>query len=262
VSGFLLAAAAVLLWPRPRAVARLRGRRAPVLRAARQADPPDAVLAGAAAALAGVLAGSLLVAALAAVVGAAAARAYRVRRRELRTEELLGRLTDGLAALAADLRSGRPVEVAARAAAEACADEQSGRLLTAALLGSPGADRGGRPGPGGPLQPALDRIAAGAALSTRTGCSLAAVTTAVEEDLRARSRVRRELRTAVAGPLAGARVLAGLPVLGLAMGHGVGADPWRVLTTTGTGQVLLVAGVGLELAGLAWSRAITERAVR
>jgi tight adherence protein B len=46
------------------------------------------------------------------------------------------------------------------------------------------------------------------------------------------------------------------------MGSGVGADPWQVLTTTGTGQVLLVAGVGLELAGLTWSRRLVQRALR
>jgi tight adherence protein B len=57
-------------------------------------------------------------------------------------------------------------------------------------------------------------------------------------------------------------LLAGLPVLGLAMGSGVGADPWRVLTTTSTGQVLLVVGVALELAGVAWSGRLVRRAVR
>jgi tight adherence protein B len=46
------------------------------------------------------------------------------------------------------------------------------------------------------------------------------------------------------------------------MGGGVGADPWRVLTTTGTGQLLLVAGVGLEVAGLVWSARLVRRAVR
>jgi tight adherence protein B len=45
------------------------------------------------------------------------------------------------------------------------------------------------------------------------------------------------------------------------MGHGVGADPWSVLTRTGTGQILLVAGVALEAAGLAWSRRLVARAV-
>jgi tight adherence protein B len=62
--------------------------------------------------------------------------------------------------------------------------------------------------------------------------------------------------------MASAAVLAALPLLGLAMGTGVGADPWRVLTTTGPGRVLLVAGVLLELCGLAWSRRLVHRAVR
>jgi tight adherence protein B len=109
---------------------------------------------------------------------------------------------------------------------------------------------------------ALRRISAAVRLSVRTGCSLAAVLGAVEDDLRARRRSRQELRAATAGPDASATVLAGLPALGLAMGSGVGADPWHVLTATGTGQVLLVAGVALELAGLAWARRLVRRALR
>jgi tight adherence protein B len=85
---------------------------------------------------------------------------------------------------------------------------------------------------------------------------------AVEDDLRARHRLRLELRSAIAAPEASAALLAGLPLLGLAMGNGVGADPWGVLTGTGVGQILLVAGVGLEAAGLAWSRRLVARALR
>jgi tight adherence protein B len=55
-------------------------------------------------------------------------------------------------------------------------------------------------------------------------------------------------------------VLAGLPVLGLLMGSGVGARPWSVLTTTAAGQVLLVVGVLLELAGIAWTGRLARRA--
>ena len=106
------------------------------------------------------------------------------------------------------------------------------------------------------------RVAAAARLSARTGCSLAAVVDAVEDDLRARSRQRLELHSATAGSRASAALLAGLPVLGLVMGGGVGADPWHVLTTTPTGQVLLVAGVGLEVTGLAWSARLVSRAAR
>jgi tight adherence protein B len=98
-------------------------------------------------------------------------------------------------------------------------------------------------------------------LSERTGCSLAAVVAAVEDDLRARRRQRQELRSVTAGPRASAALLAGLPLLALAMGSGIGADPWAVLTTTGAGQLLLVLGVALEGVGLAWSARLVRRAV-
>ena len=113
-----------------------------------------------------------------------------------------------------------------------------------------------------PTDPALARIAAAVQLSGRTGCSLAAVAGAVEDDLRARHRQRAELRAATAAPRASAALLAALPLVGLAMGSGIGADPWGVLTGTATGQVLLVAGVALEAAGLTWSRRLVARAVR
>jgi tight adherence protein B len=118
---------------------------------------------------------------------------------------------------------------------------------------------GARPGP---ESAALQRLAAAVRLSTRTGASLADVVTALEDDLRARERHAMELRSAVAGPRASALLLAGLPVLGLAMGSGVGADPWHVLTRTGTGQVLLVAGVALEVAGVVWSHRLVARVTR
>ena len=123
-------------------------------------------------------------------------------------------------------------------------------------------EAGGESGGSGRLGDALARIAAAVRLSGRTGCSLAAVAGAVEDDLRARHRLRQELRTATAAPQASAALLAGLPVLGLVMGHGIGADPWGVLTGTGAGQFLLVAGVVLEGTGLAWSRRLVTRALR
>ena len=108
------------------------------------------------------------------------------------------------------------------------------------------------------LTGALGRITA-VQLSQRTGCSLAAVAGAVEDDLEARRRRRAGTPRRGRRPKASALLLAGLPVLGLAMGSGVGADPWGVLTTTGAGQVLLVAGVALELAGLAWTGRLVRR---
>ncbi|MCW2637137.1 MAG: hypothetical protein JWQ99_3504 [Blastococcus sp.] len=266
MTGALLAAAtAVLLWPGPGSRSRLAARAGRAF--ARRRPDVDALpvpaLAGAAAAAAGAVVSTALVAALGAVLATVAARTWLARRRTERLGAALSSLTEGLGALAAELRSGRSLAAATEAAVVACADQRCGRALAMAVRapGSSSADAGA-----GSDQRILDEafrsVSAAVLLSTRTGCSLAGVLSAVEDDLRARRRQREDLRAATAGPGASAMVLAGLPALGLAMGSGVGADPWRVLTTTGTGQLLLVAGVALELAGLAWSRRLIQRAVR
>ncbi|HEV7187490.1 MAG TPA: pilus assembly protein TadB [Blastococcus sp.] len=221
-----------------------------------QALPPPAVAA--IAALCGALVGTPLVAVLGAGAGFLGARWLRSARADRRADVRLRSLADGLGALAADLRSGRSVAAAIGAAADACADDECGRGLTTALR-APGAPVAGDADP--VLREAFVRIGAAGTLSARTGCSLAAVAAAVEDDLRARSRLRLELRAATAAPRASAALLAGLPVLGLAMGTGIGAGPWSVLTGTSVGQALLVAGLGLEAAGLAWSRRLIARAV-
>jgi tight adherence protein B len=253
-------ALAVLVWPdrRSERLSSLYRVRAPRDRPEMTRLPLPALTAGVAALATAVLS-TALVAVLAAVLAAVVARAWRDRRRTDRTEVQVAALTEGLGALAAELRSGRSLAAATDAAAVACGDDECGRALTRAVRApAPAPPASGRTD----VPQALQRISAAVLLSTRTGCSLAGVLGAVEDDLRARRRHRAELRTATAGPGASAMVLAGLPVLGLAMGSGVGADPWRVLTTTGTGQVLLVAGVALELAGLAWSRRLIQRVVR
>jgi tight adherence protein B len=258
VTALVAAALGVLLWPaagsRRRArVIRLTARpRRPVLR--RGPIPPAAAAAGAATLLGAVLS-TPLVAGLAGVLAALAGRAWSAGRRAAAEEDRLLAFVRGLGALAADLRSGRSLAAATEAAARACGDERTGRELVHAVRAP---DRSPAEPAGGPV----GRISGAVRLSGRTGCSLAEVLSALEDDLRARHRHGLELRAATAGPRAGALLLAGLPVLGLAMGSGVGADPWRVLTTTGTGQVLLVAGVALEVAGVAWSVRLVRRAVR
>ncbi|TFV90551.1 pilus assembly protein TadB [Blastococcus sp. CT_GayMR16] len=222
-------------------------------------DLPIPPSAGAVGSLAGALLSTPLVAVLAGTGAFLAARAWGASRKSRESDARLRSLADGLAALAADLRSGRSLETATGAAVSACADSGCGGELARALR-APEAPPSGTADPA--LAEAMVRIAAAVRLSTRTGCSLASVAGAVEDDLRARSRHRLELRGATAAPRASASLLAGLPLLGLAMGSGVGADPWAVLTGTGVGQVLLVAGVALEAAGLAWTRRLVARAVR
>lgn len=255
------AALAVLLWPSRGVRRRARVHRlTPVAHrsvcpAAGGRPAPMPAVAAAAATFLGAAVSTPLVAGLAGVLAGLAGHAWTVRRRSAAEERRLLALVRGLGSLAADLRSGRSLPAATDAAAVACGDERTGRELIRAVRAP---DRP-PPGPaGGPVA----RISGAVLLSGRTGCSLAEVLSALEDDLRARHRHDLELRAATAGPRAGALLLAGLPVLGLAMGSGVGADPWRVLTTSGTGQLLLVAGVILEVVGVAWSARLVDRAVR
>ncbi|MCZ2830028.1 pilus assembly protein TadB [Modestobacter sp. VKM Ac-2986] len=255
IAALLCLVGALLVWPsvgrgRPRRLVPAPGRR------------PDAarLLTGRAGLLLpalGVAAGGLVlstpvVAGLAAGCAAVAGRAVQQRARAAAVERGTRALVEALGVLVAELRAGRPLGDATATAVDGCPDPRVARGLGPVLrLGEapPGAD------------PTLVRIAAAVRLSARTGCSLAGVAAAVEDDLRARLRAEEELRSAVAGPRASATVLAGLPVLGLLMGSGVGADPWRVLTTTGPGTVLLVLGVALELAGITWTGRLVRRAV-
>ncbi|MFQ1003422.1 type II secretion system F family protein [Modestobacter sp. SSW1-42] len=244
---------ALLLWPpgaRGRRLAAAPGRRLDLtgLPTGRGGVVLPAVLAAAV----GLVLSTPVVAGLAAACAAAAGRAVQQRGRTAAGERGTRALVEALGVLVAELRAGRPLVDATATAVDGCTDPgTAGRLGPVLRLGEPppGAD------------PALVRIAAAVRLSARTGCSLAGVAAAVEDDLQARLRAEQELRSAVAGPRASGTVLAGLPVLGLLMGSGVGADPWRVLTTTTPGTVLLVLGVLLELAGIAWTGRLVRRAV-
>jgi tight adherence protein B len=260
IAALLCLAAALLCWPAVARLTRLRGSRehrrpdVAALTGGRAGTVATAVVAGAV----GLLLSTIVVGALAAVCGGAAGRALRHRSLAAAAERRSRALVEALGVLAAELRAGRPLEEATATAVDGCPDPATAHALGPVLrLGEP------PPGPAAdePTR-ALVRIAAAVRLSAHTGCSLAGVVTAVEDDLRARLRAAQELRSAVAGPRASATVLAGLPVLGLLMGSGVGADPWRVLTTTGTGTLLLVVGVALELAGTAWSARLVRRAVQ
>jgi tight adherence protein B len=255
----LCAAASLLCWPAtardPSWVRRL------VLGAAVRDLPVHRVPAMAAAgvAVAVGIGSTPVVAALAAGSVLMVGRAWERRRQRILDDRRVRGLAEALAGFAADLRAGRSADAAAFAAATACPDSVTAEALGRALRVPEGA---GTPMPGsGSWGEAVARIAAGVRLSTRTGCSLAAVACAVEDDLRSRVRQQQDLRTAVAAPQASAVLLAGLPLVALAMGSGIGADPWHVLTTTPVGNGLLVVGIGLEAAGLAWSSRLVRRAL-
>ncbi len=64
----------------------------------------------------------------------------------------------------------------------------------------------------------------------------------------------------MAAPAATARVLVALPLLGLALGMAVGADPLHVMTSTRAGQVSAVTGAVAAATGWWWTRWLLRRA--
>ncbi|HEX8093161.1 type II secretion system F family protein, partial [Jatrophihabitans sp.] len=104
-------------------------------------------------------------------------------------------------------------------------------------------------------------LAVACELVSRSGAPLGRLLAGVQADLDADRRTRRAVRTALAGPRSSALLLAGLPLIGVAMGSAMGAHPERVLLRTTAGLAALSAGVVLDLAGLAWTLALTRRAL-
>ncbi|MFV0128587.1 type II secretion system F family protein [Streptomyces sp. HMX112] len=85
------------------------------------------------------------------------------------------------------------------------------------------------------------------------GAGLAAGLDRLEAALRERRDQRERLRAQLAGAWATVVLLALLPVVGLAMGWALGADPLRVLLHTPAGLGCLVVGGLLEALGLWWA---------
>lgn len=184
----------------------------------------------------------------------------RVRRRRIRLRRAaVIELCDGIGA---ELAAGRSPESALTAAAavldSAVAAELLGTGLSsdadvpAVLLRSstlPGAE-------------GLRLLAACWRIGAERGGTFAPVVDGLAAALRDEEAQREEISSQLAGPRATARLLAGLPVLGLAMGAALGAHPLSFLSGTLPGLVCLVLGVGLDALGLWWTNRLSAAAER
>jgi len=137
----------------------------------------------------------------------------------------------------------------------------------ARVLGRPGGPDG-RPnldllaevGSGAPAQAAA--VVAACDLARVLGAPLAQVLDRVAEGLVAAAEADGDRRAALAGPRATARVLTGLPVLGVGLGATVGADPIGVLLGGGLGTLALIAGLALLALGRWWIARLVRAAAR
>jgi tight adherence protein B len=148
--------------------------------------------------------------------------------------------------LATELRAGRSAEQALITAAAACDDLQ--RAVRALHLG-------------GDLvaslrqivdAPAAVGLASAWATAHASGAGLAGVVERVTDELTAQLELRREIDSQLAAPRATARLLALLPLGGMALGMFLGVDPLRMLLDTTVGLCCLVIGSVLALAGVVW----------
>ncbi|MEV0961943.1 type II secretion system F family protein [Streptomyces sp. NPDC049910] len=95
-----------------------------------------------------------------------------------------------------------------------------------------------------------------------SGAGLAAGIDRLEAALKTEREQRASLRAQLAGARATVVVLALLPVIGLALGWALGADPLRVLLHSPAGLGCLVVGGLLEAVGLYWATRIVRAAER
>jgi len=170
-----------------------------------------------------------------------------------------------LDALVGELAAGRSPEVALLAAAEVAQGGLATALRSAAACPSVGADPAAalRQGAEGSAVPeVLHALATCWQVCAGAGSSLAAAVAQLAEAVTAEHAVRREVAAEVAGPRATAALLAGLPLLGLALAAALGAHPLHVLLATPLGLGCLVTGVALDALGWWWTGRIVAGVLR
>ena len=106
----------------------------------------------------------------------------------------------------------------------------------------------------------LVRLGLACQVVQRSGAVFTSVLAGVQADLAADRAIRRSVNAALTGPRTSAMMLALLPAVGLVMGTAMGADPERILLHSSVGLVVLTVGVALDLTGLLWTLALTDRA--
>ncbi len=189
--------------------------------------------------------------------GCAAGALLLLRRRQRRAEVAAGqaRVLDFCQLVAAELAAGQhPGTALERAAAEWPA---LATVSSAFELGGdvPSALRRAALDPG---QGDLGLAAAAWQVAHQTGGGLSTAVARVAGGLRATQATRRVVSAELASARATARLMAGLPVLALLMGNGIGGDPLSFLFASTGGLACLAGGLLLGFVGLWWIEAIAD----
>ncbi|WP_344025181.1 type II secretion system F family protein, partial [Kribbella jejuensis] len=196
-----------------------------------------------------VLVSFLAITAVLALVAAQRAHHHREKTTTARRTTII----EALDVLAADLSAGRPPISALEGAASISPDFEV--VHAAAKLGAdvPAAliRASTTPGAAG-----LRALAAAWRVTEQSGATFATLTERLADALRADEAIHRQTEASLAGARSTARILAILPLAGIALGYALGAHPLTFLTTTPPGWLCLTTGLALTATGLHWTTKI------
>lgn len=170
-------------------------------------------------------------------------------------------LADALRTLAAELRAGStPSEALIRSTGS---PPLWPGAITAARFGEP-IDAGFRADAerDPELSEALRQLAACWHVGINRGSGLVVSLDRLVLSLRAQQEVRATVRNELAAPRATGRMLAFLPVVGVAMGYLLGADPIAWFLGTSAGGLVLALAIALTVLGAIWTHRIVQRVER
>lgn len=165
--------------------------------------------------------------------------------------------TNAVRAMAREVHAGADLTTAITAV-RAAAGPAVSALLGRLMVGTQDTGGSGPPEVEATAGPVGFALVAAVRLSRRTGVPLAGLLDRLAEGLEDARRAADHRAAAVAGARLSGWVLAGLPLMGVLLGAGMGADPLPVLVSDGLGGVLLVVGTVLLCAGLLWSARIAR----
>jgi tight adherence protein B len=192
-----------------------------------------------------------------AIAAASAVRLAQAAHRRRRSLAARRAVTEACAVLASQLRIGRVPSDALAVAAQDCpvldrarsAAQLGGDVVSVWQVQSTAAGCGG-----------LADLARAWRVSSETGAPMAAALERVATNLGDDQSLAATVAAELAGPRATGKIMAVLPVCGLALGYALGGDPVRFLLTGALGWGCLVGGVALAALGVLWVERLARHA--